>query len=140
MPGPVVDTTPGTRVAVHVLAVDPERRVLLDHVRQVHPQQWGMPQALVAVGEDPAVTARRLVVAAGAVPATRAEVIDLDSVVEDTGHVVHLIFECGAEPLRRRGEDSPALWWTIDEIVALALTARTRKALASRWSMIWPDT
>jgi ADP-ribose pyrophosphatase YjhB (NUDIX family) len=139
MPGLVTAMPLTTRIAVHVLAVDPERRVLLDHVRQVSPQQWGMPHAVAEPGEDPAVCARRLVVAAGAVPATRVEVIDLDSVVQDSAHVVHLVFECGAEPMKRRG-DSPALWWTIEEIVALALTPRTRKALASRWAMIWPDT
>jgi len=140
MPGLVTAMPLTTRLAVHVLAIDPERRVLLDHVRQVSPHQWGMPQALVEVGADPSECERRLVVAAGAVPATRVEVIDLDSVVDDQTHLVNLVFECGAEPMSVRADGSTSLWWALPEIVGLALTPRTRKALASRWSLIWPDT
>ena len=91
-----------TRIAVHVLGVDPDRRVLLDRAR---------PPS------------------------------DLESLVEDGLHVVHLVFECGAEPSRLRTDGtSSALWWSLPEIVGLSLSARTRKALASRWAMIWPDT
>lgn len=129
-----------TRLAVHVLAVDPERRILLDAEDHTRPMQWGMPSALLAVGEDPASVARRLVLDAGAVPATRAEVIDLESVVDPDAHVVHLVFECGAEPFRASADGERTLWWSLPEIVGLRLASRTRKALASRWSMIWPDT
>jgi hypothetical protein len=96
---------------------------------------------MAEVGEDPSVRARRLVLSAGAVPATRVEVIDIESVVEDDLHIVHLVFECGADPsVRRTGVPSSALWWSLPEIVGLSLSPRTRKALASRWSLIWPDT
>jgi hypothetical protein len=127
-----------TRLAVHVLAVDPDRRILLDADGSVSPMEWGMPSRLLDVGEDPSVVARRLVLDAGSVPATRAEVIDLESRVDADTHVVHLVFECGAEPYR--AGDGRSLWWSLEEIVGLRLGQRTRKALASRWSMIWPDT
>ena len=42
--------------------------------------------------------------------------------------------------MRRPATPSSALWWSRSEIVGLSLSQRTRKALASRWSMIWPDT
>ena len=130
-----------TRIAVHVLGVDPDRRVLLDRPRPPEETGWGLPGALVEVGEDPVLRARRLVSEAGALTATRVEVIDLESVVEEDLHVVHMVFECGAEPSLLRSEaHSSALWWSLPEIVELNLSARTRKALASRWSMIWPDT
>ena len=130
-----------TRIAVHVLAVDPDRRVLLDRAWSPASGMWGLPTALVEVGEDPTVRARRLVLAAGTVPATCVEVIDLESVIANGTHVVHLVFECGAEPsMRRPATPSSALWWSLTEIVGLSLSPRTRKALASRWSMIWPDT
>jgi ADP-ribose pyrophosphatase YjhB (NUDIX family) len=130
-----------TRIAVHVLGVDPDRRVLLDRARPPMEPVWGLPGALVEPGEDPVVRARQLVSDAGALTATRVEVIDLESVVERGVHVVHMVFECGAEPsLWPADARSSALWWSLPEIVALNLSARTRKALASRWSMIWPDT
>ncbi|MEP6856673.1 MAG: NUDIX hydrolase [Pedococcus sp.] len=130
-----------TRIAVHVLCIDPERRVLLDRAKPPREPLWALPGALIDVGEDPVVCARRLVSEAGALTATRAEVIDLESIVEGGLHVLHLVFECGAEPsLLRAGTQTSSLWWSLPEIVGLNLSARTRKALASRWSMIWPDT
>ncbi len=130
-----------TRIAVHVLGVDPDRRVLLDRARPPQEPVWGLPGAMVEVGEDPVLRARTLVSEAGALAATRVEVIDLESVVEGDVHMVHMVFECGAEPsLLRSDAGSSALWWSLPEIVGLKLSARTRKALASRWSMIWPDT
>ncbi|WP_091787966.1 NUDIX domain-containing protein [Pedococcus dokdonensis] len=130
-----------TRIAVHVLGVDPDRRVLLDRARPPLEPVWGLPGALVEPGEDPVVRARQLVSDAGALTATRVEVIDLESLVEDGLHVVHMVFECGAEPsLFPTDAGSTALWWTLPEIVGLRLSARTRKALASRWAWIWPDT
>lgn len=130
-----------TRIAVHVLGVDPDRRVLLDRAQPPFAPEWGLPGTMVEPGEDPVVRARQLISEAGALTATRVEVIDLESVVESGLHVVHMVFECGAEPsLLRTDAGSSALWWTLPEIVGLSLSARTRKALASRWSMIWPDT
>ena len=130
-----------TRIAVHVLGVDPDRRVLLDLSRPPLEPVWGLPGTLVEPGDDPVVRVRQLVSDAGALTATRVEVIDLESVVESGLHVVHMVFECGAEPsLLRSDAGSSALWWSLPEIVGLNLSARTRKALASRWSMIWPDT
>ena len=130
-----------TCIAVHVLSVDPDRRVLLDRATPPEQPFWGLPGAVIEVGEDPVIRVRRLVSAAGALTATRAEVIDVESVVEGDLHVVHLVFECGAEPsLLPTVTGSSALWWSLPEIVGLNLSPRTRKALASRWSMIWPDT
>ncbi len=129
-----------TRIAVHVLGVDPDRRVLLDRARPPMEPVWGLPGALVEPGQDPVVRARQLVSDAGALTATRVEVIDLESVVESGVHVVHMVFECGAEPSLWPADESSALWWTLPEIVGLRLSARTRKALASRWAWIWPDT
>src|SRR6476646_5361711 len=130
-----------TCIAVHVLSIDPDRRVLLDRATAPEQPHWGLPSAMVQVGEDPVIRVRRLVSEAGALTATRAEVIDLESVVEGEVHVVHMVFECGAEPsLPPTVTGSSALWWSLPEIVGLNLSPRTRKALASRWSMIWPDT
>lgn len=130
-----------TRIAVHVLGVDPDRRVLLDRAQPPLDPVWGLPGTMVQPGEDPVVRVRQLISEAGALTATRVEVIDLESIVESGLHVVHMVFECGAEPsLLRADATSSALWWTLPEIVGLNLSARTRKALASRWSMIWPDT
>ena len=138
----VVSSPPvATRIVVHVLCLDTERRVLLDWDQGPASPSWTLPTTLVAVGEDPVVRARQLVSQAGALAATRVEVIDLESLVEGETHLVHMVFECGAEPSHRRhGNRSSALWWSLPEIVGLNLSPRTRKALASRWSLLWPHT
>lgn len=129
-----------TRIVVHILGVDSGRRVLLSRAQEGDSPGWALPTAMVAVGEDPAIRARQLLWDAGSLAATRAEVIDLESVIEGDTHLVHVVFECGAHTnVAPPRSDGQAFWWELSEIASLTLSTRTRMTLAARWSLIWPD-
>jgi ADP-ribose pyrophosphatase YjhB (NUDIX family) len=128
---------PQTLVVVHVLGVDRERRLLLDRSEAPGETQWALPAVQLSVGEDPAECARDLVRLAGARPAS-PQVVAIDSVVDGPAHWLHLLFECRADQ-GSRPSSSGALWWTINEVAALSLSARARMAIMHRWSAIWPE-
>ena len=127
-----------TRIAVHVLGVDPDRRVLLDRAQPPLDPVWGLPGTMVQPGEDPVVRVRQLISEAGALTATRVEVIDLESIVESGLHVVHMVFECGAEP-PCPAPTPPWPWVTLPRSsVPETLLGPHPKALVSRLVDLYP--
>jgi ADP-ribose pyrophosphatase YjhB (NUDIX family) len=129
---------PRTHVVVHVLAVDRERRLLLDRSAAPGETQWALPAAQLSVGEDPVERVRDLVREAGGRP-EGPQVVALDSVLDGPAQWLHLLFECRSIHGLAAPNGGGRLWWTLTELTGLSLSARTRKAILTRWPAIWPD-
>ena len=67
-----------TAVAVHVLGIDPDLRVLLDQGSSGPGSGWSLPAGVLATGQDPNSLAQLLVRRAGAVP-RKLQVVDIES-------------------------------------------------------------
>lgn len=126
------------RVRVHVVATDDDHRVLLD--RRPRTQLWALPWAYLSVAEDPARIARGLIHDTGAAPAM-PRVLGIDSAVEHGEHFLDITFHCSADRIwkpKAVPASSNALWWSLDEISSLELTARAKSALVNSWNVLWP--
>lgn len=126
------------RVRVHVVATDDDHRMLLD--RRPRTQKWALPWAYLGMAEDPSRVARGLIHNTGAAPAM-PRVLSVDSPVEHGEHFLDLTFQCSAERIwkpKPLTAASTALWWSLDEISSLDLTARAKSALVNSWNVLWP--
>jgi hypothetical protein len=138
---PIATLQAETAVAVHVLGIDPELRVLLDQEAAVADPGtgWSLPAAMLRTGQDPSRLAQQLVRQAGALP-RRMDVVAVESEYRLGVHRLDLVFECRAERMWRQAVTGGPLWWSLNEIAGLTLTPRTRKAIIGRWTSIWPNT
>jgi hypothetical protein len=136
---PVATLEAETAVAVHVLGVDPDLRVLLDQGSSGPGSGWSLPAGVLATGQSPNRLAQLLVRRAGAVP-RKLQVVDVESEFVGGVQRFDLVYECRAERMWREPVTGGPLWWSLNEIASLSLTPRTRKAIIGRWTSIWPNT
>lgn len=124
-------------VRVHAVAIDSDRRLLLDRISGSGP--WTLPWAQLSTGEDPVNVASGLVRATGA-DTVLPRIVGVASTVENGDHVLDLTFHCSARRVWTAAPGlSGALWWSLDEISSLDLTSGVTSALISVWSQLWGD-
>lgn len=124
-------------VRVHAVAIDEQRRLLLD--RDPSSRAWTLPMAVLTGDEDPTLAARGLVRSSGAFPGM-PRITEAVSSVERGEAFLDLTYQCDAKRVWKTApRSSRTLWWSLDEISTLDLSPRVRSALVHVWSQLWAD-
>lgn len=124
-------------VRVHVVAIDDDRRMLLERDQQSG--AWDLPSTQMVGAQDPGGLASDLVRVTGAIP-EMPRVVGVTSSLEQGTPYLDLTFQCGARRhWRATRTPSPALWWSLDELSTLDLSPRVRSALVHVWEQLWAD-
>ncbi|KGN32997.1 hypothetical protein N802_15465 [Knoellia sinensis KCTC 19936] len=125
------------RIRVHVIAVDDDQRMLL--ARKPGTVMWTLPWDYLKTNEDPSRVVRNLIRETGASPGVpRGQ--GIESAVEHGEHFLDLTFRCGAERVWKATPwQGGPLWWSLDEMTSLDLTARAKSTLVHAWPQLWPN-